>query len=106
MNASEFAAMYGEPKGWELAIAITEQIDSYRRAAAIVASGKLPPIPAAATGFRSPGQSDADRDADRMERCIRRIQEPIVDVEKARQATAGISESGGWGRFISLPETA
>ena len=80
----------GEPQGWELAEALLRQIRSYRCAARFLRltdeeiAAAIPDI-------------DAEERENMREDCRRRLAQPVVDVERARQDAADIED--GWGFF-------
>jgi hypothetical protein len=98
MTADEWLKTYGEPKDWELATAILEQIESYRNATRILISGPNPRPNTAIT--RAMGMSDEQFREAAIDNARRRVSRPVVDIDEARRQVGSIGESGGWAAFI------
>jgi hypothetical protein len=98
MKADEWLETYGEPKEWELATAILEQIESYRNATLVLIYGPNPRPNAAITKLM--GMSDEQVREAVIDNARRRVSRPVVDIDEARKQAGSIGESGGWGAFI------
>lgn len=93
MTSLEYIDRYGEPKGWELASVILEQIEDFRRATRILTQGPNPRPPWALT--RAAGLTDQQYKDYLIETAERRVKLPIIDLDAARRQIAENEPSGG-----------
>lgn len=103
MTVTEWLDTHGEPKDWELATAILEQIATFRRAAKILADGPGEPPKARLSAMMrgSTIKTDEEWKASLTKWARERVSQPVVDVEAAREKVSDIGQSGGWASFIT-----
>lgn len=107
MTVTEWIGTYGEPKDWELATALLEQIATFRRAAKILADGpgESPKVRLSAMMRDSKVKTDEEWKTSVREWATERVSQPVVDVEAAKAKVNDISQSGGWASFITHMRT-
>lgn len=87
-----------DPDGWALAAALEEQIRNYRSSAMVVQMTDAEIDAMLEASAHIFGRRDGDVEWSR-EQAHRRLAEPVVDIDAAREKANAIMESGGWSSF-------